>query len=578
MVAYASDASGQFNLWVQPVAGGPPRQLTFFTSQSVREFAWAPDGSRITFTADTHGDEQYQVYLVPAEGGPPERLSAAQDRQYRIGEEEPFDPAGRSLLCCGNDQNLAGRDIIVYDLTGGGSTRFAGVPSWQTFAAGISPDGHQVLGGAFGANTEFECYLADLSAPGPLQQLTGDLNGTFHYPGPWDPDGTGFYLRTTAADGEHRSVGRMSLPDRELTIIDAPPWDVQGITVSGDGRTLAWHVNQDGTSVLHARRDGNPVTVPDLPAGVIEDLELSRDGTTAAILLDTPGRPMEIVIASLGAGAGIRYLTDNRPPALSAVASSGHGTTTLIRYPSADGTMIPALLHRPAGGGRHPVVVRIHGGPEAQARPWYEPFNQYLLAYGIGVLEPNVRGSTGYGIAWQKLIYKDWGGIDLEDFAAAATYLKTLDWVEPGRLAVMGASYGGFAALSCMSRLPRLWAAGVSLYGPANLETLARSVPPSWATTIATMIGDPDTEAGRLRERSPLTYASQITAPLLVIQGANDPRVPKAEADQIVNAARSNGADVSYLVFDDEGHGFTSRENHTRAHTAIAEFLGRHLL
>jgi dipeptidyl aminopeptidase/acylaminoacyl peptidase len=188
------------------------------------------------------------------------------------------------------------------------------------------------------------------------------------------------------------------------------------------------------------------------------------------------------------------------------------------------------------------------------------------------------RGSAGYGIAWQQAIYKDWGGIDLDDFAAAAVYLTTLDWADPRRLAVMGSSYGGFAALSCVSRLPHLWAAAVSICGPANLETLARSMPPSWATIVATMFGDPSTEAAKLRERSPVTYAHQITAPLLVIQGANDPRVPKAEADQIVHAAQSNGADVTYLVFDDEGHGFTSRVNHTKAHTTIAEFFNQHLL
>jgi dipeptidyl aminopeptidase/acylaminoacyl peptidase len=283
---------------------------------------------------------------------------------------------------------------------------------------------------------------------------------------------------------------------------------------------------------------------------------------------------MEVVILTLDADPGIRYLTDTRPPAV----TSGTGTSELIHYPSADGTLIPGLLHHPAGDGQHPVVVRIHGGPETQARPWYEPFNQYLLAHGIGVLEPNVRGSTGYGIAWQQKIYKDWGGIDLEDFAAAAAYLGTLDWADPDRLAVMGTSYGGFAALSCMSRLPSLWAAGISICGPANLETLARSMPPSWATTVATMIGDPYTEADKLRERSPVTYAHQIAAPLLVVQGANDPRVPKAEAEQIVQAAQANGADVTYIVFDDEGHGFTIRENHTKAHTAIAEFLRNHLL
>jgi dipeptidyl aminopeptidase/acylaminoacyl peptidase len=223
------------------------------------------------------------------------------------------------------------------------------------------------------------------------------------------------------------------------------------------------------------------------------------------------------------------------------------------------------------------VVLSIHGGPEFQARPWYDALNQCLLAAGIAVFEPNVRGSTGYGHAWQTRIYRDWGGIDLDDFAAAASWLRAQAWADPERVAVMGKSYGGFGALSCMSRLPGLWAAGVSVYGPANLDTFARAIPAEWATVVNQMFGDLDKDAGKLRARSPLTYAGQIRAPLLVIQGANDPRVPKAESDQIVAEAKANGVDVSYLVFDDEGHGFTNRDNDIKAHTTIAEFLTGHL-
>jgi len=221
--------------------------------------------------------------------------------------------------------------------------------------------------------------------------------------------------------------------------------------------------------------------------------------------------------------------------------------------------------------------MHIHGGPESQARPAYSALFQCLLANGIAVMAPNVRGSTGYGFAWQKRIYLDWGGVDLADFEAGAEYLKTLDWIDPDRMAVMGQSYGGFAALSCLTRLPDLWAAGISLYGPANLETLARSMPPGWATTVATMFGDPDKDAQRMQERSPVTYAHQISAPLLVIQGANDRRVPKAEADQIVAAARANHAEVDYLVFSDEGHGFTTRNNGIKAQTTVVDFLTKHL-
>lgn len=356
--------------------------------------------------------------------------------------------------------------------------------------------------------------------------------------------------------------------------MDSPEWDVEQVAISGDGRTLVWSVNTDGRSVLRAQRDGTDIPAPSIPDGVAEAIRLSPDGTTAAFLLDTPGRPLEIAVADLAARSSIRYLTDNRP---SAVLASVPVTPALIRYRSADGTPVPGLLYRPAGDGPHPVVVSIHGGPQAQSRPAYDALSQYLLAHGVGIFQPNVRGSSGYGLAWQERIHRDWGGIDLADFAAAAAYLRELDWVDAGRLAVFGKSYGGFAALSCVSRLPDLWAAGVSVCGPANLETLARSMPPEWATTVYTMFGDPDETAAELRERSPVSYAGQITAPLLVVQGATDPRVPKAEADQIVDVARANGVDVTYVVFPDEGHGFNSRDNDLRAYTAVAEFFVRHL-
>ena len=576
-VAYASDASGQFNLWTQALAGGPARQLTSFTDQAVRDVAWTPDGTRVAFTADTCGNEQTQVYLVPVSGGEePVRLSGSADSKYRLAEKTPFDPDGRYLLCGGNDRDPAVHGLIIYDLSGGPDIRFPGVPGRTVYPVAISPDGRWALAGAYGANTDLQCYLADLAQPGAaLQEVTAHLPGSYYRPGPWEASGTGFLVLTTAGDDDHVCLARFSLLDKTPTIVDSPEWNVEEVAVSADGRTIAWIINEDGSSVLRAQRDGSTVRMPPIPAGVMEPVTLSGDGTSAAVLLDTPVRPLEVAIVDLITGQPLAYLTDTRPPGLKACEPV---TPELCHYPAADGTPIPALLYRPPGSGPHPVVVSIHGGPEQQARPAYVALNQYLLACGIAVFAPNVRGSSGYGMAWQTRIYKDWGGIDLSDFAAAAGYLHSLDWIAKDRLAVMGKSYGGFAALSCLSRLPHLWAAGVSICGPSNLETLARSMPPSWATTVATMIGDPDKDGDRLRERSPVTYASQITAPLLVLQGATDPRVPQAEADQIVSRVRANGVDVQYLVFDDEGHGFTSRENDTRASLTIGEFLAEHLL
>jgi dipeptidyl aminopeptidase/acylaminoacyl peptidase len=364
---------------------------------------------------------------------------------------------------------------------------------------------------------------------------------------------------------------------RSLEIVDAPPWDVEDVVVSGDGRTAVLLVNEDGCSVLRVRRDGASLDVPSLPAGVVSGMSVSGDGSVVALLLDTPARPTEVAVVRPGTTEPVGYLTDGRPPCF------GPGDAVVpeqIQYPSADGALIPAWLYRPAGSGPHPVLVWVHGGPEAQARPQYDALHQCLLAHGVALLVPNIRGSSGYGRAWQTRVYRDWGGIDLEDLAAADAWLAGQPWAAADKIAVAGGSYGGFAALSCITRLPDLWAAGVSMYGPANLNTLATAMPPSWAGTVAAHFGDPSDPAVAedLRRRSPLTYADQIAAPLLVIQGANDPRTLRAESDQIIEAARANGADVGYIVFGDERHGFTARDNDIRAHDAIASFLVKHLL
>jgi dipeptidyl aminopeptidase/acylaminoacyl peptidase len=241
--------------------------------------------------------------------------------------------------------------------------------------------------------------------------------------------------------------------------------------------------------------------------------------------------------------------------------------------------MIPAFLYRPRGEGPFGVALSIHGGPEAQERPnyGYNGLYQYLLSRGIGVLAPNVRGSTGYGKSYQKLIHRDFGGDDLKDFEACAKHMQTLPWVDRRKIAVFGGSYGGFATLSCVSRLPAYWAAAVDIVGPSNLVTFAKAVPPTWRRLMTDWVGDPYTEEDFLLERSPITYVDQITAPLFVIQGANDPRVVKPESDQIVERLRARGVDVRYDVYEDEGHGFTKRSNELKAFKDTAEFLERYL-
>jgi len=468
--------------------------------------------------------------------------------------------------------------MIAYDLASGTEERWPGPAHSYGFAIGISPDGQHVLGGTLASNTKCQCYISPATLPGaPLEAVTAGLPGEYYYPGTWAGDSRSFFVLTTDADHDHVSLARFFLHDRSLAIVDSPAWNVEDIVVSADGRTEVWSVNEDGYSVLRARRHSAELTMPPIPGGVITAMSISGDGTVIALGLDTPDRPASVVVIRPGTDEPARFLTDTCPPAFAARQPS---VPELIRYPAKDGSSIPAWLYRPPGPGPHPVLLSVHGGPEHQARPKYDPLHQALIAQGIAVLAPNIRGSSGYGHAWQNRIYRDWGGIDLDDLAAAHAWLSVQPWADERKIGVFGMSYGGFAALSCITRLPEFWAAGVSVCGPTNLESLARSMPPDWAAMVAAMFGDPadPADAEDMRRRSPLTYARQIEAPLLVVQGANDPRVPKAESDQIIDAARAKGADPRYLVFDDEGHGFTSRDNDIKANQTIVEFLTSQLL
>jgi dipeptidyl aminopeptidase/acylaminoacyl peptidase len=414
---------------------------------------------------------------------------------------------------------------------------------------------------------------------GEGRELTPHDDEARYVPGPCAADGSGFYLLSDEGR-EYVGLAFFRFDEGRLEWVETPDADIEDLAGSRDGRVLAWLVNERGWSRLRLRdlETGALLPEPELPSGCGDRmgsaLTVSRDGRFAAILWTQPRRPSELYVIETATGRATRVSESM----LGGLTEEELVAPDEITYESFDGREIPAWLYLPHDrDGEVPVVLSIHGGPEAQERPWYQPFYQYLVSRGFVVLAPNIRGSSGYGKTYQKLIHRDWGGGDLRDFEALARWLQEQDFVDGGRLGVYGGSYGGFATLTCVTRLPDYWAAAVDIVGPSNLVTFSKAVPPTWRRFLDAWVGNPDTEADFLLERSPITYVENVRAPLLVMQGAHDPRVVKGESDQMVERLRELGREVDYVVFEDEGHGFTKRQNQQRAYRLAADWFERHL-
>ncbi|MFZ5817770.1 MAG: S9 family peptidase [Bacillota bacterium] len=576
---FVTDISGQFNLWRVSSQGGWPQQLTLYTEDAVRAAAFSPDGSRIAFLADHHGDEKFQVYLMDAVGGWPRKLTDRPDVQYTISSGS-FSPCGRYLAFSGNADNPQDVDIYLHDLQSGETRRVTSGGGIFYFGS-FSPDGSKLLAMQVYGNTNQDLHLFDV-ASGESRNLTAHPGREAKFfPMSWLKDGSGFFFVTN--DGrEFDAIGYYDLAADRWSYLVTAEWDIEAMALSGDRSLLAYAVNVAGNSELQVveRETGRSLELPAMPKGVISALSFAPKDQRRRLFLQ---------VATYREATNI-YVLDLEARQLSRVTESMLGnipeevfvSPELVEIESFDGLKVTAWLYRPHGiqpGERVPALLSIHGGPEFQERPGYNygGFYQYLLSQGVAVLAPNIRGSTGFGIDFQKRIHRDWGGAELKDIEACNRFLRSLDWVDPERIGVWGGSFGGFATLSAATRLPDLWACACDFCGPSNLITFLQSVPPHWKPAMKAWLGDTEEDREFLLQRSPITYVDNIVAPLMVVQGATDPRVVKAESDQMVERLRSLGRQVEYLVFEDEGHGFTKRTNQLKGYGAMADFLIRHL-
>ncbi|HEY9402640.1 MAG TPA: S9 family peptidase, partial [Pyrinomonadaceae bacterium] len=537
-VAFLLNVTGTPQVWSVASAGGWPEQLTFYTDR-VDFVRWSPDGAGMLFGKSRGGDENSQLYWMTTDGARVRQLTDAPRIRYNFGA---WSADSRRISYASNKRNPNFFDIYVMDVASGEESLVYQQDGSNAPVAWSSDGRFIVVSRASDTlSLDNDLYLVELATKGVthLTPHTGAAQfGDVHF----TRDNRSIILSTNAA-GEWQSLARMDLQSRKIVPATTTAWDTDATEMSADGRLLAYTLNREGFSELYVRKltdagasDGRDTPVA-LPAkGVVGGLDFSRDGRKLAFtfagsrfnsdvwLYDLKTRKLEQV--TLASRAGIPQSSFVEPE--------------LVRYKSFDGRDIPAWYYRPrnaqTGGANQtlPVIISVHGGPEGQERPGFNPTYQYFLSRGYAVLAPNVRGSTGYGKTYTHLDDVKLREDSVKDLAAAVEWLKTSGGADARRIAVMGGSYGGYMTLAAITLYPELWAAAVEMYGISNFETNLRNTSGyrrrQREREYGTLAGDLEF----LRSVSPIYKVDRIKAPLLVFQGKNDPRVPYTESEQIV--------------------------------------------
>ncbi|MGE3913135.1 MAG: prolyl oligopeptidase family serine peptidase [Chloroflexota bacterium] len=586
---FLSDLSGAPQLWSVPLDTPERWPEPVAVSFDRVTGAWpSPRSEAIVVAADTGGNERTQLHLIERPGVTPRLLTTAPDAIHQFGG---WHPDGQTLAYSSNERNARFFDAYLLDLqTGQRRCVFQGDGTY--YAAGISPDGRSLLLQEAGSAWEHAVYVVDL-VTGDTRRLTPA--GTARYKQlAWGADSRTAYC---VSDQGRDFLGLAALDTwtGDLRWLSRPNWDIDDFAVSPDGERIAYQVNVDGYSEIWVQTvaTGQETAIP-IPTGQayepykwLPTFSWSPDCRDLAFTFSAADRPASIYVATPAASgvAGEAAAVSEPPRRVTDTWAGGLdlddlATADLIHYRSFDGREIPAFVYRPKNhraDGTSPALFYVHGGPESQIRTMYNGVIQYFVHRGFVVIAPNVRGSLGYGTPYVHLDDVERRPDSVRDLAEAARWAASTGLAHPERLAVMGASYGGYMVLASLTSYPELWAAGVDIVGIANFVTFLENTGPWRRHHREVEYGSLERDRDVLVQISPIHQADRIIAPLMVIHGANDPRVPIREAEQIVETLQALGRPVEYLRFEDEGHGLAKLKNRLAAYPQVANFLERHL-
>ncbi|MEO0421191.1 MAG: S9 family peptidase [Pseudomonadota bacterium] len=572
-LAYVTGVTGEPQLWIVPVDGGFPRQLTF--GRGVRSFRWVPDGSAIVYGADRDGNERQGYTRISADGLRETEVLPASEAFVVFGS---FASDDEHFTYATTARNGVDFDIHVASLSSDEDRQvFEG--SFGFFANAWQPNGDTVIVTETRGEDADDVYLLNASS-GAISPLFKPEIAADYSRFVWDADGAGFYLLTNQ-DREYSALAYFELATESLRLLETPQADVETLAVFGDGRYVAWGINDGGYSRLQVRdlRTGRTLHAPGvLPRGVY-NLSGAHHAPRLMVQVTGPRTPGDLWVWDVAAGETHAVV----PASTAGLDRAAMVEPQSLYFEARDGVRLNGLLYLPneidGQGPRPPVVMMVHGGPTGQARPSFRAVTQYLVARGVAVFDLNFRGSTGFGKRFARLDNQRQRPNAVRDMADAVGFLRADGRVDAERVALMGGSYGGYLTNAGLGEFPDLFAAGVSFVGVSDWVRALEEASPALKASDRIEYGDINDPDDRefFRSISPINNVDRIKSPVLVIHGANDPRDPVTESDRFVQAIRDNLGQAQYLRFADEGHSISRLGNRVTAYTQVAQFLERHL-
>jgi dipeptidyl aminopeptidase/acylaminoacyl peptidase len=571
---FLSDTTGTYQVWELDDSGGWPQRRTPY-EERVSFVEASPARDEFVFGMDEGGNELDQLYRYNRPEGTIHQLTAEPEASHDWGA---WSPDGDRIAYAANRDGRRAFDVYVQgrEETATNARRVLEGDDGWLYVATWGPDGRRlvVIEPTGGMNTEL--YVVDVDS-GERTRLSDDTEA-FYGQAHFDSRGTHLYL-VTNHDAETAYVGEIDLDTGQIRAVAGDgEWPVDALSVDRRTERVVYTRNVDGYSDVHTgyfdRGEFVENTAPDV-GGVIEEVAFDAEGNHYAFTWSASERPHAVFVGEFGTDL-VEKWTD--------VGTCGIPTHTfrrpdLIRYESFDEREIPAFYTEPVDAveGETPVIVDVHGGPEAQRRPRFYPQKQFYLSEGFAVLEPNVRGSAGYGREYTHLDDVEKRLDSVKDLKHGVQWLHDQDAVDPGRIVAYGRSYGGFMVLSAITQFPDLWAAGVDFVGIANFATFLENTGEWRRSHREAEYGSLADDRALLEDISPLHDVENIECPLFVQHGANDHRVPVEEARQIADALDDRGVPVETCIWEDEGHHTTSRENRIEEFERVAAFLDDHV-